>query len=267
MAKRIMHRVFEQDGKKVKQCSWCNEAKEVGSFYASSSSPSGLTSRCKPCFNDKIKERMLTPEGREVRRKREARDKEKIRIARNEQGTRRREKRKDDIVWIEKQRETKRKSAMKHKEKRSIRQKEKLTEPARKMIHSQRVAIRHMLHNEIKSDKTVDLLGCTPDEFKMYIEKQFVEGMTWDNHGKGEDKWQIDHVLCAEVFDLSRESHQRVCFHHTNLRPLWMRDNILKSDRLTDGRMARNLSSEEKKEYLIGLGYGYLFDVTDPNST
>ena len=38
-----------------------------------------------------------------------------------------------------------------------------------------------------KRSKTFEILGCSFIEFKVHIENQFVEGMSWDNHGD----WQI----------------------------------------------------------------------------
>jgi hypothetical protein len=34
-------------------------------------------------------------------------------------------------------------------------------------------------------------LGCNIEEFKKHIEAQFVENMTWDNHGE----WHIDKLI------------------------------------------------------------------------
>ncbi|MDD4242893.1 MAG: hypothetical protein PHG08_01140 [Bacilli bacterium] len=41
-----------------------------------------------------------------------------------------------------------------------------------------------------KSSRTSAILGCTFEEFKMYIEKQFTDGMTWDNR----HLWHLDHI-------------------------------------------------------------------------
>lgn len=77
-----------------------------------------------------------------------------------------------------------------------------------------------------KSKHTKELIGCTSDELRAYIEKQFTKGMTWENYGI--DGWHIDHIMPCSSFDLTREDHQRQCFHFTNLRPLWALDNIRK---------------------------------------
>lgn len=73
-----------------------------------------------------------------------------------------------------------------------------------------------------KNNKTVEILGCSFQEFKTYIESQFEAWMTWENHGlyNGELNygWDIDHKtpLCAansidEIIKLN---------HYTNLQPL-----------------------------------------------
>lgn len=72
-------------------------------------------------------------------------------------------------------------------------------------------------------------LGCTPDEFKTHIESQFIEGMSWENYGRGHGKWALDHIIpvCSvDVFD--REQLKKV-MHFSNIRPLWSVENSRKS--------------------------------------
>ncbi len=70
-----------------------------------------------------------------------------------------------------------------------------------------------------KSIHTMELLGCTVDFLRNYLESRFVEGMTWDNYG-GKNGWQIDHIMPCASFDLSKPENQKKCFHYTNLQPL-----------------------------------------------
>lgn len=99
----------------------------------------------------------------------------------------------------------------------------RLSNQLRKTLTSQKI---------IKNIKTLELLGCTYDEFKLYFEKLFQIGMTWDNHGFGEDKWHFDHIIPISSFDLTDLEQQKKCFHYTNLQPLWQRDNLEKGKKL-----------------------------------
>lgn len=67
----------------------------------------------------------------------------------------------------------------------------------------------------VKSGSTFAMLGYTPAELRVHIERQFVVGMTWENR----HEWQIDHITPistaktkADVIALNQLS---------NLRPLW----------------------------------------------
>ena len=79
-----------------------------------------------------------------------------------------------------------------------------------------------------KCDVFCNLLGITPKELKKYLEDQFEEGMTWENYNI--DTWHIDHIRPLSSFDLAKEKDQRICFHYTNLQPLWAAENLAKSD-------------------------------------
>lgn len=76
-----------------------------------------------------------------------------------------------------------------------------------------------------KSQQTLSLLGCTMAEFMVHLEKQFKPGMSFDNYGK----WHIDHKIPCALFDLTKPEQQAICFHHTNLQPLWAVDNLVKN--------------------------------------
>lgn len=80
------------------------------------------------------------------------------------------------------------------------------------------------------SSKTIDIIGCSIDELKRYLESKFTEGMSWENYGlKG---WHIDHIKPCSSFDLTNEQEVKQCFHYSNLQPLWCHDNWVKSDNL-----------------------------------
>jgi len=82
-----------------------------------------------------------------------------------------------------------------------------------------------------KTEKTFDLIGCSPSELKTHLEKQFVVGMRWDNHGLF--GWHIDHIIPISSAK-NKEELNKLC-HYTNLQPLWALDNIQKRAKLLNG--------------------------------
>jgi len=80
------------------------------------------------------------------------------------------------------------------------------------------------LKRNSKSLSTMKLINCNIEFLKQHLEKQFTEGMSWDNYGL----WHIDHIRPCFSFDLSKPEEQAKCFHYTNLRPLWAIDNYKK---------------------------------------
>ena len=93
---------------------------------------------------------------------------------------------------------------------------------------------RFRLRREIKKCGTTkvgkysELLGCTIEEMRTYLESLFLEGMSWDNHGV----WHIDHIKPCCSFDLVDPEQQKICFHYKNLQPLWAIDNIKKGGKV-----------------------------------
>ena len=84
--------------------------------------------------------------------------------------------------------------------------------------------------NGVKCAKTKELVGCTMEHLKKHLESLFTEGMNWDNQGIY--GWHIDHKIPCANFDLTIPEQQKVCFHWTNLQPLWAIDNLKKGKKL-----------------------------------
>lgn len=83
------------------------------------------------------------------------------------------------------------------------------------------------LAGKTKSARTVELLGAPWVWVEVHLESLFKPGMTWENHGP---VWHIDHIRPCASFDLADPEQQRMCFHWTNLQPLFALDNLRKSD-------------------------------------
>jgi hypothetical protein len=91
--------------------------------------------------------------------------------------------------------------------------------------------IRKNINNAIKSNgytkesRTHEILGCSYEQFKEYIENQFESWMSWDNYGNPKDRiyelnksWDIDHII--PIASYSNEQELLELNHYTNLRPL-----------------------------------------------
>lgn len=79
-----------------------------------------------------------------------------------------------------------------------------------------------------KSDKTEELIGCSIEELKLYIQNQFIEGMNWDNWCV--NGWHIDHRVPLSWFNLENENCRKLAFSYKNMQPLWGADNIKKKN-------------------------------------
>jgi hypothetical protein len=77
-----------------------------------------------------------------------------------------------------------------------------------------------------KGKKTEEVLGCSLDEFIIYLQSIFTEGMTLENHGQGPGYWNIDHIIPLSSAKTEEEIYK--LGHYTNLQPLWFEDNMKK---------------------------------------
>ena len=78
-----------------------------------------------------------------------------------------------------------------------------------------------------KNSKTSEILGCTFDEFNVYLESKFESWMSWENKGlyNGELNygWDIDHII---PISLGMTEEEVVKLNHfTNLQPLCSKIN------------------------------------------
>lgn len=102
-----------------------------------------------------------------------------------------------------------------------------------RLVGNLRSRLTLALKSRAKTDRTSDLLGCSLESFRLYLESKFESGMSWQNYGKGLGKWNIDHIIPCSIFDLARPEHQKRCFHFSNLQPMWFEENVKKSNKLT----------------------------------
>ena len=84
--------------------------------------------------------------------------------------------------------------------------------------------------NVKKSKKTCDYLGISYSKYYSYIEKWFQPGMTWENFGKGKDKWNIGHAKPLLQKGITREETEKR-LHYSNTFPQWEVHNVEQGNR------------------------------------
>lgn len=101
-------------------------------------------------------------------------------------------------------------------------------DPMFKLKMNLRNLIKNGLMNQgySKKSNTYKIIGLSYDEFKLYIEGQFKDGMSWENYGK----WHLDHKIPISIATSEEEAH-KLCYYE-NFQPLWAKENLEKSDNI-----------------------------------
>lgn len=98
-----------------------------------------------------------------------------------------------------------------------------------KLKFNMRTLIRNAFRRAFtsKSRKTSEILGCTFEEFKIYLESKFDENMNWENQGT---YWHLDHIIPISSAQTEEEVYK--LNHYTNFQPLYWLDNLKKSNKI-----------------------------------
>ena len=107
------------------------------------------------------------------------------------------------------------------------------TDDAFRVLGACRTRLHHALKGELKAAKTLELIGCTPDELLEHLERTMSpEVRALRDEGV---EIVIDHIIPCAAFDFSIPEHQCVCFYYTNLQYLDKPTNLSKRDKLPPG--------------------------------
>ena len=238
----------------MKSCSKCGVEKELVAFSKCKKAHDGLNFRCRDCCKQVYQEWKVAnvEKLKEVRRKTDAartdkkkqyrqENKEHIkqyheRYYENENNKNRRDEKRRD--WVKNNPDKITATQQKYKQSehgkkaaREYRVKKRANDSEFKIACVVRSRIARVINGGRKYDSSFELVGCSPEFLKKYIEWQFDDGMTWDNHGI---HWHIDHIIPLSWFDLTDPEQQKLAFDFTNMQPLLARDNLSKSNRWSD---------------------------------
>lgn len=224
----------------TKVCSKCNIEKLLDDFPNRKSNKDGKLAQCKDCnkisqHNNYIKhkeDRLKKSKEYKIKNKEHKKKVDRARYLRQ---------REDKLVYQKKQRLNKPEYMKEYR----IKNKDKIRKSTnnwrqKKYYSDLSYRLRNILQKRIvanirgyyKSQSTIELLGCSIEEFKTHLESQFHKDsrMNWETYGpKG---WHIDHIIPCASFNLSDPEQQKICFHYTNMQPLWWDLNIAKSNKI-----------------------------------
>jgi hypothetical protein len=204
-----------------KVCKKCNLVKNISEFNKDKNRNDGLQPMCKVCIKEYKSEYYL-------KNKNKILDKSKIYYEQNKEHVIERVKSWGDNNQ-DKIKEYKKSYVKNNRDTINKRMSErKKNEPILKLKMLYRSKINKILGS--KREKTFELIGCSPSQLKEYLEKQFLVGMGWENHGLF--GWHIDHIIPLSSAK-NKEELKKLC-HYTNLQPLWALDNIRKRDKITN---------------------------------
>ena len=219
----------------MKKCSRCKNLKPFKSFAKSKTSVDGYRYICLDCNNGitqrwrKANKEKLSKLDKIYRMKK----KDKIK---NRQQEWRKQNREKDIAYRRKYYEIKRLLRIKNEEK-LLATPEKKAEKLRAAINEKLTnSIRCGIYKALRGNKNgrhwETIAGYTLKKLKKHLEKQFKDGMTWENYGR--NGWHIDHIIPKSVFNyIDTEDYDfKRCWRLSNLQPLWESDNIRKQAKL-----------------------------------
>lgn len=238
----------------MKTCTKCKKDKSLSEFHNCASKKSGKMSACKKCRNeynkrkaaeighDVLYRRAIETVGEENYKARarnyyeknseQAKERSRAWNAANKKKkaeTRRKHylKNRDAYLiqaqeWADENREKRREIASRHSRKFRADPENKHIVLARKLIG--RMGKMTGLRAGTRTEK---LLGYSFLEFRAHIERNMLEGMSWENHGE----WHIDHIIpITELIGLGITCPKKINAL-SNLIPVWAKDNLSKGNR------------------------------------
>jgi len=193
----------------MRTCNYCKTEKPLTEFAKDKSRPLGHSYRCKDCTQEVFMEKYYKKSLTERKGKYNNYYKERYANMSEEEKQLQLQK---TYQW---QKENKDKIA-------GYKRKYRKENPIFRLKENIRTRINLSLKGKNKGISTAKLLGCSIDDYKLYLERKFDNKMTWENYGT---YWEIDHIQELHKFDLTDKIQQKQAFHFTNTQPLTIKEN------------------------------------------
>ncbi len=254
-----MNLILDKEEKVVnKICKYCNVESDINEFYKSKNSKDGYGNKCKLCISNKRLENRdaaiersrnwrlknldkVSEQNKEYRRSNKDILKEKRQNNKEKENIRQKRYRRDRKIILEKRRIDKKLARSEEEIQKDIEygrkyraaNKDRINEyfknrRANDKTYSLLCCTRSLILNALnrngykKTSKTEKILGCSFEQFEIYLESKFESWMSWENRGlyNGELNygWDIDHIIPASAANTEEELVK--LNHYTNLQPL-----------------------------------------------
>ena len=204
----------------TKICIKCEKEKELKEFDKIKKSIDGYRNQCRLCLNNlaKIRHENLSEE-----------EKDQKRIRKNERNKKYWKNNIDDPEFKLKQKKKRRENHLKRMEDPLYKLKVSFSRRLNKLL--KRVECNKSTNKPYYLDK----LGCSFEEFKIYLESKFEDWMNWGNYGlyNGELNygWDIDHIIPSSTAKTENDIYH--LSHYSNLQPLCSKTNRdIKKDKI-----------------------------------
>ena len=234
-------------------CISCGEIKTLDLFTKDSSKKDGIRKRCKVCQNSIARKNYKNPKQQESKKKYRESNKEKLRVnAKQYRSDNIEVRRSKEREYNDAHRDARRSYSKqyymnnakdiseKNKQNRShlsevarLRRIERRnTDPYYNLTRRLRARIRTALNGTQKSISSLELLGCSIEEFKHHLQNTAIKNGYLDfdiNNYSGRD-FHIDHIKPCASFDLNCPEEQKECFNWSNMQILTSSENLSKGD-------------------------------------
>ena len=207
-----------------KICSKCKKklpaTKEY--FFISPTGKYYLRTKCKICFGIQASKLKKTP-----KYKKKASEYQKENYKRNKDKYAKRWKQyyKENAEYLK---QKAKEYAKNNREKIRLKDREYRKIPRNKLNDNFSRLIRETLKNGKNGTHWENLVNYTLDDLKEHLEKQFKEGMNWNNYGR--TGWHVDHIIPKSWFKFKSYNDRefKECWALSNLQPLWAEENMKK---------------------------------------
>jgi hypothetical protein len=103
-------------------------------------------------------------------------------------------------------------------------------DPVHRLNHCVRSYVHAAMKGRLKTKRTKEILGIEWNEFRGYVEDRFEAWMSWDNHGIGEGKWALQHIIPRDFAIDEKEIY--LLNHYQNFVPMCAIENGILKNRI-----------------------------------